>query len=78
MKNQIYNFERKSVKAWSWTRMKKVTQYYWSCSVTLFGEKEGICTSNDLLHNREAMEKGLENFLEAIKQGRYTKDDVKE
>ncbi len=78
MAKHIYSFERKSTKAWSWTRLKKVRQYYWVCYVYVFGEKQAVAWSGEVVHNREDRNEALEDFIQAVKDGRYTKKDVED
>ena len=72
----FYEFQRKSVKAWSWTRMKKVTQFYWICVITVFGKPEPVALSSELVHNKEDRNEQLDNLIEGIRQGRYSVKDV--
>jgi hypothetical protein len=61
-----------STKAWSWTRMKTVTQHYWICTVKIFGKTELIAYSGETVHNAEDRTASLENFIKGIKAGNYT------
>jgi len=67
----MYRFEKHSAKAFSWTRMKVVTQYFWIATRTVFGEVHTVAYSGELVHNRDDRDDSLNNFIKGIRAGSY-------